>query len=196
MKTTMKAILMASVFSMILAMTAAAVIPIWLSTGPVTATLHIAPLPTVVVWKDGYYNGSSDYGSWTVGSPTGGYIDGDGTFIWLRSVGDWAQTTFEGPSSMLVVGFGSDSNDGQCEIIVDGSTVAVIDTWSNPGVYWYVKVVGLPMAPHTVLVMASGETTQMPPGNGNDDVSLDGAGTLDGGQASGLSSWSMIKALY
>lgn len=196
MKTTMKALLTMTAVSLLLASAATAAIPIWLSSGPVTTTFHIAPLPTTVCWYDAHYNSPNDYGAWTVGSPSGGYIDGNASFIWLRNVGDWAQTLLECPHTMLVVGFGSDSNDGQCEIIVDGNTVAVIDSWSLPGVYWYVKVVGLPLAPHNVLVLASGETSQMAPGNGNDDVSLDGAGTLDGGQAAGESSWSMLKSLY
>jgi len=50
--------------------------------------------------------------------------------------------------------------------------------------------------PRTIKVLAVGETTQMPYGSGNDDVSLDGAGTLDGSQASEASSWTSIKSLY
>ncbi|MBC8366071.1 hypothetical protein H8E52_01540 [bacterium] len=196
MKTTMKAILVATTLSLALTLTAGAAIPIWLASGPVTATFHVGTLPTTVWWHDGYYGGSQDYGDWTVGNNTGSYIDGDGTFIWLRNVGDWAQTTIPGPHTMEVIAFGSDSNDGCVEIWVDGNSVAYVDSWSNPGVYWYIKVVGLPLAPHTIKVMAVGETTQMPPGNGNDDVSLDGAGTLDGSQAAELGTWTSLKSLY
>ncbi len=196
MKTTMKAILSASALTLVLALTAGAAIPIWLVNGSVTATFHIGPIPTTVCWNDGYYGGSQDYGDWTVVPSEGSYVDGNETFIWLRSPGDWAQTTITCPHTMLVVGFGSDSNDGCVEIWVDGQSVAYVDSWSNPGVYWYVKVVGLPLAPHTVKVMAVGETTQLPPGNGCDDVSLDGAGCLDGSQAAEESSWSTLKSHY
>jgi len=196
MKTMTKSLIAAAGLSLLLTLTAGAAIPIWLASGPVTATFTIGPLPGTVCWYDAYYSSPNDYGAWTVGSPTGGYIDGNASFIWLRNVGDWAQTTVECPCTMMVIGFGSDSNDGQVEILVDGNTVAVVDTWSNPGVYWYVQVNGLPLSPHVIYLFASGETTQMQPGNGNDYVSLDGAGTLDGGQAAASSSWSCVKALY
>ncbi len=196
MKTTMKAMLTATTLCLVLSLTAGAAIPIWLASGPVTATFHVAPLPTTICWADAFYNSPNDYGDWTVGNNSGSYIDGNGSFIWLRNSGDWAQTTLACPHTMEVIGFGSDLNDGCVEIWIDGVSVAYVDTWSNPGVYWYVKVVGLPLAPHTIKVMAVGETTQMAPGNGNDDVSLDGAGTLDGSQAAEASTWSSIKSLY
>jgi len=199
MKTMMNAILTAGALSLVFALAAGAAVPIWLATqptNPVTATFHIAPIPVTVCWNDAHFISPDDYGAWAVGSPTGGYIDGNASFIWLRNVGDWATTTITCLHTMEVVGFGSDSNDGQCEILVDDNTVAVIDSYSNPGVYWYVKIVGLPVGPHSIKVFASGETLQLPPGNGNDDVSLDGAGSLDGTQAAETSNWSLIKALY
>jgi hypothetical protein len=170
---------------------AGAAVPIWLADN---ASFNIGPLPDVLCWNDAYYNGPNDYGDWTVGGPY--YIDGNESFIWLRTYGQWARTTLDCLCTQLVVGFGSDSNDGVCEVIVDNSAVAVIDTWSNPGVYWYVEVVDLPYAYHEIYVIDNGDTQQLPEGNGADDVSIDGAGSLDGETAVEPSHWSSLKALY
>jgi len=157
-------------------------------------TFNISPLPAVHCWADAHYNFPNDYGAWVVGG--GGAIDGNVSFIWLRQLGQWAQTTLTCTSTDVVVGFGSDTNDGWTEIVIDNTTVAVVDTYSSPGVYWYIVTQGLPLQLHTIYVLDTGETDQvLPHPNTLDDVSLDGAGIL-GPVATEASTWGRIKALY
>ena len=150
----------------------------------------IGALPPADWWADAHYVAPSGYGDWTVGG--GGSIDGNGSFIWLRTAGQWAQTTLGVGSTSVVVGFGSDTNDGRVEILIDGSTVAIVDSWSSPGVYWYVTTWNLPPIAHTIKVIDLGATQQ--PGGTGDDVSLDGAGILPCTPTE-RTSWGRIKAL-
>mgnify|MGYP001060039819 CR=1 FL=1 len=162
----------------------------WL--GPNTS-FCIGPMPPADYWADAYYSAPADYGDWTVGG--GGAIDGDANFIWLRQQGQWAQATLTIGSTSVVVGFGSDANDGKVEVLIDGSTVAIVDSWSNPGVYWYVTTWNLPGGPHTIKVLDAGPSTQAGATTLDDDVSLDGAGIMPCTPVE-EGTWSEIKALF
>ncbi len=162
----------------------------WL--GPNTS-FCVGTLPPAAWWADAYYVYPDDYGDWTVGG--GGYIDGNASFIWLREPGQWAQTTLGIGSTSVVVGFGSDDNDGRVEILIDGSSVAIIDSWSTPGIYWYIQTWELPPIVHTIEVWNLG-ATQQPGGTPyDDDTSLDGAGILPCTPIE-EASWGRIKALF
>ena len=192
MKCLAKTLTLAAAFLVAAALAASAAVPIWLAPN---ATFNLGTPPTPLHWNDALYNGPNDYGDWTVGGPY--YIDGDANFIWLRSSGQWAKTVLDWLCTDLVVCFGSDSNDGVAEILVDDVAVAVIDTWTNPGVlWWYVRVNNLTYRPHEIWVIDNGDTYQLPDGNGADDVSIDGAGAMDGQVATSESSWGSVKALY
>ena len=155
---------------------------------------NVGPLPPVHCWADAHYAAPNDYGAWIVGG--GGAIDGNASFIWLRQLGQWAQTTLTCASTDVVVGFGSDTNDGLTEIVIDNVTVAVVDTYSSPGVYWYIVTQNLPLQLHTIYVLDTGETEQvLPHPNFDDDVSLDGAG-IQGAVVTETTTWGRIKALY
>ncbi len=151
----------------------------------------IGAMPPVVWWADAYYVYPADYGDWTVGG--GGSIDGNASFIWLRQAGQWAQTTLGIGSTTVLVGFGSDDNDGRVEILIDGTSVAIVDAWSSPGIYWYTTTCNLPGIPHTILVQNLGATQQS--GAYGDDTSLDGAGILVCTPVD-ESTWGRVKALY
>jgi hypothetical protein len=185
-------LVLASVMSLVLAWSACdAAVPIALAPN---TTFTIGPLPALCCWADAYFNSPGDYGDWTVGG--GGSIDGNVAFIWLRQSGQWAQTTLACATTDVVVGFGSDMNDGICEIFIDNVWAATIDTYSNPGVYWYTTTSNLPLQQHTIWVIDNGETSQLPPGNGNDDISIDGAGTTNPPSPTTPTTWGGIKALF
>jgi hypothetical protein len=73
--------------------------------------------------------------------------------------------------------------------------VAIIDSWSNPGVYWYTTTWNLPPIAHTIEAWNLGATQQPGGGASNDDVSLDGAGILPCTPVD-ETSWGKIKALF
>ena len=189
MKHMLKTLILSAALLAALTMTAGAASVVWLAPN---ATFNLGMPPTPLCWNDAYYASPSDYGDWTVGGPF--FVDGDANFIWLRSSGQWARTTLDWLCSDLVVCFGSDGNDGLAEIFIDEVAVAVIDTWTNPGVqYWYVRVNNLTMGVHDVWVIDNGDSPQS---TGADDVSIDGAGAMNGSVTVEPNSWSNVKALY
>ncbi|MEM7128214.1 MAG: hypothetical protein AAF702_17915 [Chloroflexota bacterium] len=76
----------------------------------------------------------------------------------LTASDGWVEVKWSKPTTTIGVQFNGDSNDGWARILVDGKELWTENTYGSRGNFRkYVELSGLPQAPHTVRVEATGE---------------------------------------
>ena len=127
---------------------------------------------TVVENRDTEYLGAGQFKDWTgIGS-----IDGDGQQAWLRSSNAELTTTTTVPSDAVSFNLEGDSNDGRCNLYVDGNLVATLDMYDPGHNRVIVLVKNLPVTTHTLIVDDIGYSTHGGYGN---NIAVFGGTALD-----------------
>jgi hypothetical protein len=139
---------------------------------------------SVVEWRDaGFFCPGPVYEDWAVSmpcacpSPTPNTcVDGYANEIWLRNPTDVATTITTVPGTMVSIHLHGDSNDGVCDVMVDGVLRAQLDMYTAGVDNALVIVDNLPSATHTIEVIDVGPGAGGP---GTDDIALMGAAVLE-----------------
>lgn len=139
----------------------------------------------VLEWRDADSLGAPD---WT---PTG-TVSGSTTQAWLRDATAKLTTMTTVSSDGVIFNLEGDSNDGRCDLFVDGFKVATLDMWDAGTNRVLVVVRGLPTSVHMLVVDDIGATTQ--PGGTplDDDIAVWGASAADCADVPTLSEWGLI----
>jgi hypothetical protein len=138
----------------------------------------------VVEWRDaGFACPGPIYEDWAVSlpcacpSPTPNTcVDGYANEIWLRNPGDMAATITTVPGTMVSIHLHGDSNDGICDVVVDGVPRAQLDMYTAGADNALVIVDNLLNTTHTIEVIDVGPGSG---GQGADDIAIMGAAVLE-----------------
>ena len=124
----------------------------------------------LVEWRDADYE-SGGYDDWA--RHGSGTIDGCCGEVWMRSSGQWIDTTTTVPSTVVSIHLNGDGNDGIAAVEVDGVEVARIDMGSSPTERVFILVNSLPNTTHNIIVRDMGAGAM-----GGDDIATFGAAVL------------------